>query len=92
MNWRLIGVRNGLGEFFGELGQKSVATHHRQLTVQEPVAVVPERTLLSVGDIGASGNCVLPISQAGHIVKRAEGGSDAAGNFQMHYLNCRRNH
>jgi hypothetical protein len=25
-------------------------------------------------------------------VKRAEGGSDAAGNLQMHHLNCRRNH
>jgi RNA-directed DNA polymerase len=27
-----------------------------------------------------------------HIVKRTDGGSDAAGNLQMHHLNCRRNH
>ena len=27
---------------------------------------------------------------ARHIVKRAEGGSDAASNLQMHHLNCRR--
>jgi len=70
LNWRLNGVRNGLDDFFGELGQKSVASHHRQLTAEEPVAVVPERTLLSVGDIGASGNCVLPISQAGFTCER----------------------
>jgi RNA-directed DNA polymerase len=27
-----------------------------------------------------------------HIVKRTEGGSDAAGNLQMHHLSCRRNY
>ncbi|WP_414694426.1 HNH endonuclease [Paraburkholderia sp.] len=41
--------------------------------------------------------CQEPITKATpwdvrHIVKRAEGGSDAAGNLQMHHLNCRRNH
>src|ERR1700680_4635666 len=27
-----------------------------------------------------------------HIVKRTDGGSDAAGNLQMHHLNCRSNY
>ena len=27
-----------------------------------------------------------------HMVKRTDGGSDAAGNLRMHHLNCRRNH
>jgi hypothetical protein len=47
-----------LAIFFGELGQNSVASHHRQLAVEEPVAVVSGRTLFSVSDISASGKCV----------------------------------
>jgi len=46
---------------------------------------------------GMCSTCQEPITKGTpwdvrHIVKRAEGGSDAAGNLQMHHLNCRRNH
>jgi RNA-directed DNA polymerase len=46
---------------------------------------------------GMCSTCQEPITKstpwsARHIVKRTEGGSDAAGNLQMHHLNCRRNH
>ncbi|MFM0674457.1 group II intron reverse transcriptase/maturase [Paraburkholderia sediminicola] len=46
---------------------------------------------------GMCSTCQEPITKdtpwgVRNIVKRAEGGSDAAGNLQMHHLNCRRNH
>jgi RNA-directed DNA polymerase len=49
------------------------------------------------GQDGMCSTCQEPITKGTpwdvrHIVKRAEGGSDAAGNLQMHHLNCRRNH
>jgi RNA-directed DNA polymerase len=45
---------------------------------------------------GMCSNCQQPITKstlwvARHIVRRAEGGSDAASNLQMHHLNCHRN-
>ena len=45
---------------------------------------------------GMCSTCQEPITKstpwsARHLVKRAEGGSDAAGNLQMHHFNCRRN-
>jgi RNA-directed DNA polymerase len=44
---------------------------------------------------GLCSTCQDPITTASrwavrHIVKRTDGGSDAAGNLQMHHLNCRR--
>jgi RNA-directed DNA polymerase len=44
---------------------------------------------------GMCSTCQEPITKGTpwgvrHIVKRAEGGSDAASNLQMHHLNCRR--
>jgi RNA-directed DNA polymerase len=44
---------------------------------------------------GRCPNCQQPITKCTlwsvrHIVKRTEGGSDAAGNLQMHHLNCHR--
>ena len=50
--------------------QNSFASRLRQLTVEEPIAVVPERTLLGVGTIGERGKCMLPISRAGLICER----------------------
>jgi RNA-directed DNA polymerase len=46
---------------------------------------------------GMCSTCQEPITKGTpwdvrHIVTRAEGGSDAAGNLQMYHLNCRRNH
>ncbi|HEV2594202.1 MAG TPA: group II intron reverse transcriptase/maturase [Sphingomicrobium sp.] len=46
---------------------------------------------------GMCSTCQEPITKGTpwsvrHIVQRAEGGSDAAGNLQMHHLNCRRNY
>ena len=45
---------------------------------------------------GLCSTCHEPITKntrwsARHIVKKAEGGSDAAGNLTMHHLDCRRN-
>lgn len=45
---------------------------------------------------GLCSHCQQPITKrtpwdARHIVKRAEGGSDAASNLQLHHLNCHRN-
>lgn len=46
---------------------------------------------------GLCSTCQEPIAkgtpwEARHIVKRTEGGTDAASNLRMHHLNCRRNH
>ena len=46
---------------------------------------------------GNCSRCQQPITKSTpwgvrHIVKKAEGGSDAVGNLKMHHLNCRRNH
>lgn len=46
---------------------------------------------------GLCSTCQEPITKSTpwatrHIVKRTEGGSDAASNLQMYHLNCRRNH
>ena len=45
---------------------------------------------------GMCSNCLQPITMdtrwdATHIVKHADGGTDAAGNLQVQHLNCRRN-
>ena len=45
---------------------------------------------------GLCSNCQQPITMntrwdVTHIVKQADGGTDAAGNLQVHHLNCRRN-
>jgi len=46
---------------------------------------------------GLCSTCQEPIAkgtpwEARHIVKRTEGGTDAASNLRMHHLNCRRNY
>jgi len=46
---------------------------------------------------GICSTCPEPITKstpwsARHIVKKTEGGSDAASNLQLHHLNCRSNH
>lgn len=46
---------------------------------------------------GLCSTCQMPITKstpwrARHVVKKSEGGSDAAGNLQMHHLTCRRKH
>ena len=46
---------------------------------------------------GNCSHCQQPITKSTpwgvrHIVRKAEGGSDAVGNLKMHHLNCRRNH
>jgi len=46
---------------------------------------------------GICSNCQQPITKSTpwsvrHIVRKTEGGSDAAGNLKMHHLNCRRTH
>ena len=48
------------------------------------------------GKMSLCSHCQQPITKstpwdARHIVKRAEGGSDAASNLQLHHLNCHRN-
>jgi RNA-directed DNA polymerase len=45
---------------------------------------------------GMCSNCLQPITMdtrwdVTHIVKQADGGTDAASNLQVHHLNCRRN-